>query len=79
MAIDKDLLEILVCPDSKAPLVLDGDTLVSTDPRTRRRYRIEDDIPIMLIDESEVVPEEAWREILARHGAVPFAGGGDTS
>ena len=42
MAIDKDLLEILVCPESKAPLVLDGDTLVSTDPETRRRYRIED-------------------------------------
>ena len=74
MAIDKDLLEILVCPESKAPLVLDGDTLVSTDPATRRRYRIEDDIPIMLVDESEVVPEAEWKEILARHDAAPSSG-----
>jgi len=74
MAIDKDLLDILVCPESKAPLVLDGDTLVSTDPQTRRRYRIEDEIPIMLIDESEVVPEAEWREILARHNATPHRG-----
>jgi uncharacterized protein YbaR (Trm112 family) len=75
MAIDKDLLEILVCPESKAPLVLDGDTLVSTDPRTRRRYRIEDGIPIMLVEESEVVAEDEWKEILARHDAAPHAGG----
>lgn len=74
MAIAKELLEILVCPESKAPLVLDGETLVSTDPATRRRYRIEDDIPIMLIDESEVLPEAEWREILARHGATPASG-----
>ena len=55
MAIAKELLEILVCPESKAPLVLDGDTLVSTDPQGRRRYRIEDDIPIMLIDEAQPI------------------------
>ena len=70
MAIDPELLEILACPDSKAPLVLDGDTLVSTDAKTRRRYRIEDDIPIMLIDESEILSEEAWREIMKRHGKL---------
>lgn len=74
MAFDEKLLEILVCPESKAPLVLDGDHLVSTDPRTRRRYRIEDDIPIMLIDDSDVLEEGEWRAILARHGAEPFTG-----
>jgi uncharacterized protein YbaR (Trm112 family) len=71
MPIDKDLLEILVCPESKAPLVLDGETLVSTDAETRRRYRIDDGIPIMLIEESEIVPEEEWKAVLARHGASP--------
>ena len=50
--ISKDLLDILCCPETKADLVLDGDTLVSTDKETRRLYRIEDDIPIMLIEES---------------------------
>ncbi len=66
--IDKDLLEILVCPLSKAELVLDGDFLVSTDKETRRRYRIEDDIPIMLIEESEELDLETWREIMRKHG-----------
>jgi uncharacterized protein YbaR (Trm112 family) len=61
------LLELLVCPLTRAPLVLDGDTLVSTDPATRRRYRIDDGVPIMLIDESEELDDATWKEIMARH------------
>lgn len=70
MPIDKELLEILACPETKASLILDGETLVSTDPNTRRRYRIEDDIPIMLIDESEILDEEEWNAIMKRHGKL---------
>jgi uncharacterized protein YbaR (Trm112 family) len=66
--INKELLDILCCPETKADLVLDGDTLVSTDKETRRRYRIEDDIPIMLIDESEKLSMKEWREIMKKHG-----------
>ena len=66
--ISKELLDILCCPQTKADLVLDGNTLVSTDSITRLRYRIEDDIPIMLIDESEQVPMEEWKEIMKKHG-----------
>ncbi len=65
--ISKDLLDILCCPETKADLVLEGDTLVSTDKATRRRYRIEDDIPIMLIDESEQLSFEEWAEIMKKH------------
>ena len=68
MPVDKELLQILVCPESHAALVLDGETLVSTDAATRRRYRIEDSIPIMLIEESEVLAEEQWRGIMQSHG-----------
>ena len=70
MPIRPELLEILVCPESKAKLVLDGETLVSTDPKTRRRYRIESDIPVMLVDddESEQLTEEEWRRIMVAHG-----------
>jgi uncharacterized protein YbaR (Trm112 family) len=67
MPIDKELLDLLVCPLTKAPLVLDGETLVSTDRATRRRYRIDDGIPIMLIDESEELDETTWQAIMARH------------
>lgn len=66
--ISKELLDILCCPETKAELVLDGNTLVSIDKNTRRRYRIEDDIPIMLIDESEQLSMEEWKEIMKRHG-----------
>ena len=65
--LSKELLDILCCPETKADLVLDGDTLVSTDKSTRRRYRIEDDIPIMLIDESEQLDMETWLEIMKKH------------
>jgi len=60
--ISKDLLDILCCPETKADLVLDGDTLVSADKETRRLYRIEDDIPIMLAKFRKVGRdnEKAW-------------------
>ena len=66
--ISKELLDILCCPETKADLILDGDTLVSVDKNTRRRYRIEDDIPIMLIEESEQLSLEEWKSIMERHG-----------
>lgn len=66
--ISKELLDILCCPETKADLILDGDTLVSVDKATRRRYRIEDDIPIMLIDESEQLSMEEWASIMRKHG-----------
>jgi uncharacterized protein YbaR (Trm112 family) len=75
MPIDDDLLEILACPDSRAPLVAfdddAGSWLVSTDAATRRRYRISDDgIPILLIDESEVLAEDRWNEIMKACGGA---------
>jgi uncharacterized protein YbaR (Trm112 family) len=66
--IDAELMAILACPESHAPLVRDGEWLVSTDANTRRRYQIREGIPIMLIDESEVMDEPAWREVMARCG-----------
>lgn len=66
--ISKDLLNILCCPETKADLVLEGNSLVSTDKNTRRKYRIEDNIPIMLIEESEQLSIEEWTEIMKKHG-----------
>ncbi len=66
--ISKELLDILCCPETKADLVLDENTLVSVDKNTRRKYRIEDDIPIMLIEESEQLSMEEWKSIMLKHG-----------
>ena len=72
--LDPDLLSILVCPESKTPVIPVGEWLYSTDPATRRRYPVRDGIPIMLIDESEVVDEAEFQRIMAQHktaGAEP--------
>jgi uncharacterized protein len=66
--LDPTFLKILVCPLSRAPLVQDGDTLVSTDPQTRRRYKIVEGIPDLLIDDSEELGDTEWKEIMARCG-----------
>ncbi len=66
--INQELLDILCCPKTKADLVLDGDFLVSVDSETRLRYRIEDDIPIMLIEEAETVDVAEWEEIMKKYG-----------
>jgi hypothetical protein len=47
-----DLLEILACPACREPVDLVGDRLVCRG--CRRKYRIEDGIPIMLIDQAEM-------------------------
>jgi uncharacterized protein YbaR (Trm112 family) len=52
MAIDQELLEILVCPKCKGPirLIEKGDGLACD--ACRVVYPIKDDIPVMLIDEA---------------------------
>ncbi|MAT39184.1 MAG: hypothetical protein CL946_06240 [Ectothiorhodospiraceae bacterium] len=52
--INQELLDILVCPIGKTELRLEEDALVCTKCGTR--YPIEDDIPIMLIEEA-TLPE----------------------
>ena len=64
MAIDPQLLSIMVCPVSHAPLREIGNWLVSTDPETRRRYPVRDGIPVMLVEESEEMPQEDWEAAL---------------
>lgn len=49
--ISDELLEILACPVCKTAVRLEADKLVCD--TCGRRYRIEDGIPIMLIDEAE--------------------------
>jgi len=66
MAIDPKLLEILVCPVSHATLVEVDGYLVSTDPDTRLRYRIDGTIPIMLVEEAEELSEADWKTAVGR-------------
>jgi uncharacterized protein YbaR (Trm112 family) len=63
MALDTTLLAILVCPDDRGPLLLVDDHLYN--PRLRRKYRIDDDIPVLLIDEAVSVDEDEHQRLLA--------------
>jgi uncharacterized protein YbaR (Trm112 family) len=65
-----DLFDLLVCPESRKPLKLVGKRLVSTCPTTRRVYRIDDGIPVMLLEESEVVESAEWQRLMAGDGPV---------
>lgn len=67
--IDKELLNILVCPESKAALMQIGDWLYSTDRTTRRRYPVRDGIPILIIEESEVVDQSEYDRVMKRDPA----------
>jgi len=66
MALDPQLLEILACPDDKGPLLYFEDEQALYNPRLKRRYAIQDDIPIMLIDEAETVPDDEHERLLAK-------------
>jgi uncharacterized protein YbaR (Trm112 family) len=66
MALDPELLEILVCPESKAPLVYFEDENFLFCPDSKLKFAIEDDIPVMLIEEAERLSDDEARELLAR-------------
>ncbi len=53
MPLDARLLEILVCPDCRGDLEYREEEEALLCHACRLRYRVEDDIPIMLIDEAE--------------------------
>ena len=56
---DAKLLEILVCPVTKGPLVYDKEKQELVSKSARLAYPIRDGIPVMLEDEArKVSPEE---------------------
>lgn len=65
MALDPQLLNILACPEDKGPLLYFETENALYNERLKRRYRIEDDIPIMLIDQAEEVDEPEHERLLA--------------
>jgi len=70
----ESLVEILVCPRTKQPLIYfpkgeansDDATAMLVCPAARLRYRIEDNVPILLVDEAEELSPDATRKLVAR-------------
>ncbi|MBI3545513.1 MAG: Trm112 family protein [Gammaproteobacteria bacterium] len=57
---DKKLLDILVCPLCKGPLIYDSKKSELLCKADRLAYPIRDDIPVMLEDEARQVAQEEF-------------------
>ena len=55
---DTKLLEILVCPLCKSPLIYKKSAQELICKADRLAYKIEDDIPVMLVDEARKLSAE---------------------
>ncbi len=55
---DKKLLEILVCPVTKGPLIYDKKNQELISESARLAYPIKDDIPVMLEEEARTLTDE---------------------
>ena len=58
-AVDPKLLEILVCPLTKGPLLYDAEHQELISEKAGLAYPIRDGIPIMLVDEARSLDEQA--------------------
>ncbi len=56
--IDPRLLEILVCPQTKGPLIYDREQNELLSKKARLAYPIRDGVPIMLADEARRLSDE---------------------
>lgn len=56
--IDPRLLEILVCPETKGPLVYDREKNELLSKKARLAYPIRDGVPIMLVDEARSLTDQ---------------------
>lgn len=56
-----EFVAMLVCPESRKPLVQKGNRLLCKE--SRKAYRIEDGIPILLIDEAERITDAELAEL----------------
>lgn len=57
--VDPELLEILVCPLTKGPLILDADKRELISKQANLAYPIRDGIPIMLVEEARSLEDDA--------------------
>jgi uncharacterized protein len=57
MTVQKELLEILVCPQCRTPVKMTADQKGLKCATCRRVFPVRDDIPVMLIEDARIDPE----------------------
>jgi uncharacterized protein YbaR (Trm112 family) len=73
MALHPELVDLLACPADRGTLLYFPSEESLYNPRLKRRYRIVDDIPVLLVDEAETVDESEHRRLLAKAAAENVA------
>ncbi|MFC2951191.1 Trm112 family protein [Marinicaulis aureus] len=61
--LDKRLLEILVCPQTRGPLVYDRERGELLSKKARLAYPVRDGVPIMLTDEARSLSDDEVRAL----------------
>jgi uncharacterized protein YbaR (Trm112 family) len=77
LALEGPLLKILSCPIDKGGLLYFGDENTLYNPRLRRRYPINGDVPVLLAPGAETVSDEEHARLMRLAGlgrAVTTAG-----
>lgn len=78
MPFPAEMVSMLACPESKGPLVLfpasGSEPAFLLCPTSRLRYRIEQDLPVLLIEEAERLEPAAVDALIARARALGLAG-----
>jgi uncharacterized protein YbaR (Trm112 family) len=60
---DKRLLEILVCPVTKGPLIYDRERMELISRSARLAYPVRDGIPVMLEEEARAISDEEYERL----------------
>jgi uncharacterized protein YbaR (Trm112 family) len=66
VSLDPLLLDVLACPVDKGPLLWFDDEDVLYNPRLKKSYRVEDGVPVMLVDEAVDVSDAEHDRLMAK-------------
>lgn len=73
MELSQDLLDLLVCPETKKPLIYFEDKQALFCPASKLLYPIRDGIPVMLTEEAERLDEAKAQALLEEAKAKKLA------
>ena len=62
----RSLLDVLVCPKSKQPLIYFEQEQFLLCPSSRLRYRVDDGVPVLLVEEATEVPADECDRLVKR-------------
>lgn len=66
MSLQPWFAQLLVCPESKKPLIYFSEDEFLFCPDSKMKYRIEDGIPVLLVEEGERLSDEQAAELLEK-------------